>query len=152
MPNVKTGRTMRHKWYISLAEQNWRIWYIFLAEQDWVLTERNCWPPLKNAPRTPMWQLVASAGDAGVPGSSHAVVDGSSQVAHWSSLDREPYTLHTWHILQEVLSLLLLLSHNFIRKMWYSYIYHNGYFDDVPSSCYHYLIYVSINLAWTLDK
>ena len=47
------------EWYISLAEQNWRIWPplrgYFLAEQDWVLAERNCWPPLKNAPRTPMY-------------------------------------------------------------------------------------------------
>ena len=46
------------EWYISLTEQNWRIWPplrgYFLAEQDWVLAEKNCWPPLKNAPRTPM--------------------------------------------------------------------------------------------------
>ena len=46
------------EWYISLAEQNCGIWPpwedIFLAEQDWVLAERNCWPPLKNPPRTLM--------------------------------------------------------------------------------------------------
>ena len=48
--------------YISLAEQNWRIWPplrgYFLAEQDSVLAERNCWPPLKNAPGTPMGYRV----------------------------------------------------------------------------------------------
>ena len=45
-------------WPISLAEQNWKNWPplrgYFLAEQDWVLAERNGWPPLKNAPGTPM--------------------------------------------------------------------------------------------------
>ena len=35
-----------------------------------------------NGRRCTACQLVASAGDAGVPSSSHTVVDGSSQVAH----------------------------------------------------------------------
>ena len=42
------------EWYINLAEQNWRTWPPLRAEQDYILAERNCWPPLKNAPRTPM--------------------------------------------------------------------------------------------------
>ena len=45
-------------WPISLAEQSWKNWPpredIFWAVQDWVLAERNGWPPLKNAPGTPM--------------------------------------------------------------------------------------------------